>query len=80
MKSIISVYIEAPSDVSVIQIILGSSVVVELEKRDESQAALPTKDINDYVLALRLTRWPKYVFDCIKSHLSEVSFQQIQGR
>eukprot|EP00111_Clytia_hemisphaerica_P005731 TCONS_00016605-protein len=58
----------------------GSSVFTELEKRQESQAALPTKDVNDHVLALRLNRWPKYVHECIKDQLSDEIFRSIKEK
>ena len=51
-----------------------------MEKQGESQAALPITDENDYVIALRLTRWPKYVLDCIQEKYPEEIFKLVQGK
>ena len=58
---------------------LASSVITELEKQGESQAALPITDENDYVIALRLNRWPSYVFHYIQDEFPEDLFKLVQG-
>ena len=58
---------------------IGTSVIAELEQRIELRATLPTKDVHDYVLALRLSRWPNSVTNCIRNQLSEDTFESIKG-